>query len=357
MRQRLRDMRQWAFEHERIIAASAIAAGFFWDLATSSQPDEWFTHFSLISYFVLTGALILLYAIRGEKASIGPLPLIAFTQFGFAGIAKILLLLYGRSGTLFGSGVFIVMLAGFLIANEFSRGRYARVRAQIATWFMLLVPYLVLALPIIVGRIGLGMFLLGEGVALAFVAGLITLVRKIPSARHRLHPVTAWISVSAIAAVYLALYLGNVIPPVPLILKQIGVYHSLAHTSAGYQVTYEKPSWLGSFVHDTSVEYTQPAGVTTAYCFSSVFAPDRISTQVYHHWEKKQPDGTWKTILSISYPIVGGKESGYSGYSQSAQVTPGTWRCSVETSRGALIGRITFTVASGTPALTDKTLQ
>jgi hypothetical protein len=39
-------------------------------------------------------------------------------------------------------------------------------------------------------------------------------------------------------------------------------------------------------------------------------------------------------------------------------LTPGQWRCDVETGAGALIGRVSFTVldASSTPALSQTTL-
>ncbi|HEY6022335.1 MAG TPA: DUF2914 domain-containing protein, partial [Candidatus Paceibacterota bacterium] len=112
------------------------------------------------------------------------------------------------------------------------------------------------------------------------------------------------------------------------------------------------------FWRDTSATYTI-SGTATAMCFSSVFAPTDLSAPIYHRWEKKDPTtGAWVTMSRVSFDINGGRGEGYRGYTLTASITPGEWRCDVETAQGQLIGRETFTAVQGTstPDLSQKTL-
>jgi len=162
--------------------------------------------------------------------------------------------------------------------------------------------------------------------------------------------------VGAIFCIFNLLYFLNVIPPVPLSLKDIGIYHSVLHRSDGtYLALYEPAPWY-QFWRTTSAEYSSNNG--TAACFSAVFAPADLQTPIHHVWEYKNAGGEWEERSRISFPISGGREEGYRGWSNKSALVPGEWRCNVETSGGALIGRISFAVlaASTTAPLSQRTL-
>ena len=59
----------------------------------------------------------------------------------------------------------------------------------------------------------------------------------------------------------------------------------------------------------------------------------------------------WISASRISFPIRGGREEGYRGFSQKSNVFPGSWRVYVETKDGQIIGRIRFDVVAGSPPL------
>jgi hypothetical protein len=164
--------------------------------------------------------------------------------------------------------------------------------------------------------------------------------------------------VGTIFVIFNGLYFFDIIPPVPLSLKNIGVYHSVLKSSTGdYLVLYEPTAWY-VFWRDTSATFTYEPG-QSAYCFSSVYAPTDLTTPIYHVWEYYDPaTKKWETMEKISYDISGGRSSGYRGFSATAALQPGQWRCDVETQSGALIGRISFTaVEATTPVpLTTATL-
>ena len=163
--------------------------------------------------------------------------------------------------------------------------------------------------------------------------------------------------VAAIFIIFNGLYFSNIIPPVPLSLKSIGIYHSvLKYSSGDYLVTYEPGPWY-EFWQDTAPTFTYTVG-DSAYCFSSVYAPAALNTPVEHVWEWYNP-GTksWEEMARVSFDIAGGRPDGYRGFSEFPLSSTGQWRCNVETASGALIGRTTFTAVTGTaPVLDSATL-
>jgi hypothetical protein len=154
------------------------------------------------------------------------------------------------------------------------------------------------------------------------------------------------------------LYFMNIIPPVPLAMRELGIYHSvLKRSDGGYTAVFEPKHWY-QFWRDTSARYTLTQN-KSAFCFSSVFAPTDLSAPIYHTWEYYNPlTETWEVRSRVSFPISGGRSDGYRGFSVKTALTAGEWRCDVETAAGALIGRVKFIVVEGSsaPALSQKTL-
>jgi hypothetical protein len=66
-----------------------------------------------------------------------------------------------------------------------------------------------------------------------------------------------------------------------------------------------------------------------------------------YRWERYDTASRqWVTESTFAFSINGGRAGGYRGWSVKT-LTPGAWRCDVETPGGALIGRISFTATEG----------
>jgi len=143
------------------------------------------------------------------------------------------------------------------------------------------------------------------------------------------------------------LYFTNIIPPIPLSLKELGVYHNVEKLENGsYALTYEQGKWY-EFFKDSDTAFHYQTG-DTVYCFASVFAPTRLSTEIFHRWEYYVPeDHEWRTHSRLSYGIDGGRDGGFRGYSWVRHPTEGKWRCTVETARKQVLGSETFEVVGG----------
>jgi hypothetical protein len=133
------------------------------------------------------------------------------------------------------------------------------------------------------------------------------------------------------------------------------VYHNVSHVPGAYLGAEEtNQPWEVKYLgFAPTLHITSGAEL---YAYSSVFAPTALTTSVVHKWQWYDPTKkAWVTEASISYPIIGGRDGGYRGYSLLPISFAGKWRVSIETVDGRVIAQLPFTVeivASGYPVQT-----
>lgn len=349
-------------KYERFITGGTLLTGFCFDLIIADRPDNPFNNILLLTYLLVAGGLIVVLNMRQmrrleEESPAEPMLLLLMMQFLFGNLSSNLLVLYGRSGTFAGSAIFFAILAAMLIGNEFMKSRYAQLRFTIAIYYTLVFSYLIIALPTFVFHtIEWWVFAVSGAASLLYIGVFLYAVyRFILRGKYRLrHLFEVGAYVGGIFFAFNLLYIFNIIPPVPLIMREADMYHGVSYAAGTYTLTYEKPQWY-EFLRGTSGTYSLEAG-KPAYCWSAVFAPTGLSTQVVHSWEYfNENTHRWEVKSRITFPINGGRNGGYRGFTAKA-VTAGKWRCDVETPGGQLIGRTTFDVVAGeTPELSQIT--
>ncbi|HVY73148.1 MAG TPA: DUF2914 domain-containing protein [Candidatus Paceibacterota bacterium] len=357
-------------KYERHISVVTLVCGFTFDLILAKRPDSIADNILLLFYLGLSASIIVVLNMRSRREQEGiqtvqPLFLLLVLQFCFGGLASNLLILYGKSGSLGGTTIFLALLLCMLVGNEMLKNRYAQFKFNIGVYYFLLLTYLVIALPTFVfHRIGTQIFLVSGIVSLLLIAFFLwAIFRLVLRGDKKKQILQVGSIVLGIYVAFNGLYFLNVIPPVPLSLKAAGIYHSVERTASGdYAVTYEKKHWW-EFWRDTSDMFTVQAG-EPAYCFSAVFAPGKLTTPIVHTWEYLYPAdenhkrSTWLPVAKVEFPITGGREEGYRGFSEKRVLADGQWRCTVSTASGQVIGYITFNVvsATSTPALSSGVL-
>ena len=332
--------------HERVFMFGSSACGFAFDLVIAKRPDSLFVNILLISYLAISAAIIAHLHTpsrrAGEKSVKQTLIFLLILTFCLGGLASNLLILYGKSGTPSGDILFLGMLAAMLVGNEFVRDRYERFHVNIATWYTLLLTYCIIAVPtFILHTIGPGEFLATGGVSVAiaaiFLLVLDWIVKLFRGEEGRELLMHSALIIAAILGFFNVLYFSGIIPPVPLALKDIGIYHEVLRADASYTVL-EEPSPLWEFWRSTASVY-HPGPTPYLYCFSAVFAPTGLALPVMHRYEHYSVrTNTWETTTRVVFPVK--------------------WRCNVETTAGDLIGRTEFTVvpSSTPPQLVQKVL-
>lgn len=332
----------------------AFVGGFVLDVLTLGRVDQLFAMLVLLAHIINAGVnLLLLYA-----AAAGRFPESAqgfvtkysalLVQFSFGSLLSGTLVFYGQSGSWSVSWPFLVLVVGVMIGNELVHNRTQKLLLNLAIFFLGIFSYCVLFLPVFVKRMGPWVFIGSGLVALVIIFLYLRLLRLVIPRFIDLHIRSIIFGLGMIFATLNFLYFGNIIPPIPLSLKHIDVYHSVSKVEGGYRLTYEKAPWY-KFWRDADTTFRRTAG-EPVYCFASVFAPTAFTLEIVHVWERyDEVKGEWVRRARIPYPISGGSDRGYRGYSYLENVEDGTWRCGIETARGQVLGRETFFVRTGKP--------
>ncbi|PIR86127.1 hypothetical protein COU14_00490 [Candidatus Kaiserbacteria bacterium CG10_big_fil_rev_8_21_14_0_10_44_10] len=329
----------------------AFLAGFITDLILLNKVDSLVDNLVLLFYVLLamTG-IIFLYAsaagkmpegLNGYVKTYSPLIL----QYAFGGLLSGMLIFYGRSASLVDSWPFLLLIAVIIYLNETVRERSGRLVLTLSMFFIGLFSYVILVVPTFTGLMGAWIFV-GSGIlSLIIMAIFLWCLRFVIPNFLALQMRLVVFSLGTIFVLLNFLYFLNIIPPIPLSIKDIGIYHSVVRFENGdYQLKYEDGSWWHFWKRSDTTFHPEPGG--NAFCFTRVFTPTRLDTEVYHRWEYYDQEEGWVTHARVHYPIFGGRDNGYRGYTQIGSVRDGKWRCTVETARGQVLGREKFEIDS-----------
>jgi hypothetical protein len=344
----------WAQKNERHLGAALFVFGFAGDLATFALLDASVVSLIFVAYLGLAIAATLgshaLYS-RARLPDWKPEHLVAragrvllplAAQYALGSLLSGFLIFYTKSAALSVSWPFLAVLALVFLGNEYFRTYKDRLTFQAVLLFITIYAYAIFAVPLLVHRIGPWTFIGSTAASLAGFALVLFALLRLGPARFLASAKPILISVGVTVALVVGSYLTGILPPLPLALREAGVYHRIERTEEGYLLTGEaKRPWYGFMttpvVHATAGE--------TLYGFSSVFAPYRFSAGVVHHWERYDTGAKrWITGATIAFPISGGRQGGYRGYTALSSLTPGLWRLSIETPEGRVIGREKFRV-------------
>ncbi len=344
-------VRNFILRYQHQLSIGSFFVGFFIDTLALKRIDLLFSNLLLYTY--LTVAIFTIFTLHAYAARLEAKGKIAYFlmwvpfvgQFAFGGMFSGFLIFYSQSGSVLASWPFLLLIVVLLAANEFMRSYQSKLTYQSLLIFFCLFSFSIYSVPIAVGRMGDLVFEASGLIALALFALLLSALSFIDFKRvkNSLHNII--IGSVAIYGLITVLYFSNVLPPIPLALKSIGVYYSVERVEGGYRVTETPESLRDRFSRqDVYVGEGEPL-----YAFSSVFAPTALTTSIQHRWEQYDTEsGTWITMSTIPFSINGGRDGGYRGYTTADIDEAGVWRVNVETLRGQLIGRHSFEVHMST---------
>jgi hypothetical protein len=333
--------------NEKYVAITIFFTGFLWDSITMTRVDNPIDSVILLFYLILIGTMII-FTLRRQYGIAPPSRLLKLEryfpwamQFCFGGLFSSYVVFYFKSASFTRTQFFFLLLVFLLVANEFLQHRLQNPVLLAVLYTFCFLSFLAFFLPVVLATVNEYVFLL---------AGLISLLASLfvfflgflfhPEGwKRRMRSIAAWM-ISIVVAVNI-LYFANLIPPVPLALKDVGIYHKVAKTPSGYEVHYVSPSAWRFWIDWESPFYLSPGD--SVYCYTAIFAPGKVRVRVRHIWSRKTKHG-WLQTDQLPFEISAGRENGYRGYTLKHGVTPGKWRVAVETMRGQTLGEITFDV-------------
>ncbi len=341
--------KDYMLRNERILSPSVLIAGFVVDSLTLRRADLLPETLLLYSYLLTVGvAIILLHLIetrwfRGRLVPLAAPWLHLVLQFTYGSLFSAFLIFYTKSASIAQSWPFLLVLLGVSVGTEILRSYNARFTFQLSVFYFAIFSFSIIAVPLALGEIDFRTFVISGALSLLVFALFLLFLYALSPARIRQSFKKVCASVMALYMFVNILYFYNVIPPIPLALKDIGIYHLVQRSEGGYLVEGESYTWPSLLFTRQTVHLVQGEPV---YAYSSVFAPVVISANIVHRWEYwSDIEGSWISAGSVEFPVVGGRDGGYRGFSFKRGVFPGLWRVTVETMNKQRIGQIDFMVA------------
>ncbi len=354
MKESLKTLTQLFKKYPHRFTTLFFVLGFAWDALTLWKADGWYENTWFGIYLVVsTGVIVALSKTDENKAHPRRAFLIATLQFCFGALAGGMLILYGRSGTLAGSAAFLSVGAAILFSNDLWAHRYSAQTMRIGVWYALLLAYVSMVLPILYGRIGGDVFMHGILAGFIFAFLLIVAFRAVGYLARPRDLYVPLVTVTLITVFFVFSHFTRIMPAVPLAVRHAGIAHKVEHQGSEYQVLFEESNV--PLLLETSRTFTTELP-SRLYCFSQVYVPKTITTQIQHRWEYFDvAENKWNTIAIIPYSISGGREEGYRGYTYVTAQHDGEYRCNIETDHQVLIGRRTVSTKDGIPSLKEAT--
>jgi hypothetical protein len=344
---------------ERPISSLSLVGGFVFDAVTLNRVDEFWENIWVLAHIVIVAVFIILVNSKKHKVGDENNPsepqfwYVNILQFFFGGLLSTYLVFYFRSADLSTSWLFILLLGVAFWANESLKRQYARLSFQISLFFLSLYALAIYLLPVILHSIDNKVFLLSGGISLIIVIVYVRIIRYWNFEKYNQSKRLTYISIIGIFIVMNVLYFTNVIPPIPLSLKDAGVFHSIQRDSGGnYLAGYEDLGWRKylKLYDDVSLFPNSPI-----YVYSAIFSPTDLNIQIVHKWQSyDEINKEWTTKERVELPLIGGREGGYRTYSVKNNLTAGWWRVSIETATGKVLGRVRFNVLDSKNVLNLK---
>lgn len=377
LRARYEALRAWVHDHDRLVGVLFFAGGVAWDATTVAQDvSRPLVLAQLVGWLVLL-AVTLVLDIRLGRAIQDPSEpkerwreRIAWAgQFAQGAVLGALTMHFLHSSSWGPTLLFLVVLAGAQLANEFASHWLRPVWLRLALLVFGVHAFSLFALPVATGWLadrygdGLNGWLrpfpsvwlglaatvvaagTGLGVAWLLDLGLDDRTRQGRRWRHALTIATPLVLVRG-------LDLAGLVPPVPLCALDVAMVQDITvrtgpDGSRDYILRRRQPWWALSPGHPSTLTLGPDDGLA---CYTPLFAPGGLEVDVAHVWERWSPEqGTWERRWrhEMQRSIRGGRERGFRTYSTlhhalrraDGTIDEGWWRCRVETATGREIGR------------------
>jgi hypothetical protein len=354
-------LKNWYGKYERPISSISLIGGFVFDAIFLKRVDLFWENFWVVAHIVIVGTCIVLIngieRQEGDEANPSKLHfwLTNIQQFFYGGIWSTFLVFYFRSSDISASWPFLLILALSFWANEALKRHFVRLVFQISLFYLALFSFAIFLVPVIVHKIGPTMFLVSGLLSLFAIALFLLIIRWVNRKEFQATKKLLYLYIIGIFLLINVLYFTDLIPPIPLSLKDAGIYYAVQRDSQGNYITIgEQQTWLNYFklYPDFHAIAGQPV-----FVYSAIFSPPALNLDVVHQWQHLDSNGQWQTISSVSLKIVGGRDGGFRTYSEkTTNLAPGHWRVNVLTATGQVIGRVRFNLvlADALPKVEEK---
>ena len=262
-------------------------------------------------------------------------------QFSLGSIIGGVFIFYWFSGSIFVSWPFIAIMLIFIIAIEAFRVHLEKPAIQFILYNFATILLLGVALPYFFNSLSPWLFVAAAIISFALVLGLMLLLSLFSEKiKRRRFPILFFSSLISLVMIFF--YFFNLIPPVPLSIREAGVYHNISRTNSGYLLQAEPLNFWQKLSFSPTI-HLGPG--EQAFVYTAIYSPADLNTNIIDDWQHyDQNSSSWVSISKLSFFIVGGRQNGYRGYTLKSNLADGAWQVFVETPRGQVLGHFQFNI-------------
>ncbi|HUP56631.1 MAG TPA: DUF2914 domain-containing protein [Bdellovibrionota bacterium] len=336
-------------KHERWWPIAFFLGGFLFDVVTLSRIDSVASILQQFVYLTII-ALILGFEIivaAGRPAPQGRIGRLWSYQevavhFMLGSLLSQYTLFFFKSSSLRTSFLFMAVLLALLVVNEFKRfSGSSGIPMRSGLFSLCLVSFFICIVPVALGTVGVLPFLLALAGAGLAAYGYTRWLGKRMGEKSTVLKKQFWRPFTLVTGTFALLYFTKLIPPVPLAVNYLGIFHDVRKEDGKYVLTYTRPGW--KFWQNGDQTFLARPG-DKVYAFAQVFSPGGFKDKIQVHWLLHHPKRGWEGTDAIPMTITGGRDEGFRGFAIKANYQPGEWQVRVETADDREIGRIYFTI-------------
>jgi hypothetical protein len=336
-------------KHGKHFLTVAFFTGFVIDYFTlPDTSNKWYPYIGLLYASIVGIAIILkewqlhLFAKgRGSKKFANLVSIVLSFQLG--SLLSYVFIYYVRGGDMFSNWPLYLLLFACVFFNELSLSHSAKVVLNTTLLYTGIVFFLIFNTPLYYMEVSDQVFVRSI-IFSALVCYLYAAILALFLYNQRL-AYKIYTAAFVVPVVIGALYFVNVIPAVPLALRDAGVYTQVSRNSSTGEYSFgntEKiaQTWLGF----GTKEKVYIEGSSIAF-YAAITAPAKVQSSISHTWQKfDNKSKKWIDKDKIEFPIVGGRKNGYRGYSVLTGVDSGLYRVLVEVGSRRFVGQKVFEV-------------
>jgi hypothetical protein len=346
-------MRAFYEKYKIYFPATFFIGGFVFDILTTDRIDHWLSLVQQLAY-ILAIMLFMYWEITQPRIFREGPKFFRFIwkyhvealHFFFGCLLSLYAIFYFKAASLTTSFAFMGVLATLLVINELASFQGLGVAIRFTMLALCLTSYFIYLVPVVSGEIGLFPFVLAVVISVGiYFWFIVRLERKAANPDDLIY--RGLIPGVIINLIFCGMYLLKMLPPVPLSLKYIGMYHKVERSDGQYKLFYEQADWW-RFWESGAQTFLYEKG-DKVFVYVQIFSPTNFKDTTHLDWYHKGVKG-WKKWDEIPLPISGGSSKGYRGYAYKANFTPGEWHIRVLTSDNREMGRIYFTIVERPPS-------
>ncbi len=201
------------------------------------------------------------------------------------------------------SWIFLLIFFGVFIGNERFRKQYKEIDFQINILFLALLSFMIFFVPVILKQMGDWIFILSGVISIVLILALIKFISRFILKINKERKKKMFTHIIGVFVLFNLMYFLNIIPPIPLSMKELGIYRNIEKIENGNYLFEEVEVPWYSFGNNFIKISQGPI-----YIYSSIFAPTNLKTEIVYEWSRFDEQKRQVGLHSeVDYPITEGE--------------------------------------------------